>query len=279
MNIREFVLSLDLSNGNNRRKYANGRSYGEGTRVDCPKCNSKKTLSVSNEDGVILYHCYKVRCNTKGAVHQGLTAHEIYNKIHKQNAVYNDEATELWIVPEYVVKPTADHGLVTKFRDQWNLHDAELLYDVKDKRAVFPIRENGRLIDATGRSLDGGVPKWFRYTGNAVVYTACQGGSNGRVVIVEDAISAYTICSMCPNVTGMAILGTSLSVKHMEHIQSYDKIIVALDPDASHKNLQYRREIVSWTGIDTIAMRLQDDLKYQVEEDIKSLQDLCRVGR
>jgi len=266
MNIREFVLSYELPD--------------EGTtRVDCPTCNSKNTLSISNDDGVIVYHCYKLRCNAKGAAYQGLKAHEIYNKIHKQNAVYNDEATELWIVPEYVIKPTAEHGLVTKFRDQWNLHDAELLYDVKDKRAVFPIRENGRLIDATGRSLDGGVPKWYRYTGNAVVYTACQGGSNGRVVIVEDAISAYTICSTWQNVTGMAILGTSLSVKHMEHIQNYDKIIVALDPDASHKNLQYRREIVSWTGIDTIAMRLQDDLKYQVEEDMNLLQDLCSVGR
>ena len=106
MNIREFVLSYELPD--------------EGTtRVDCPKCNSKNTLSISNEDGVILYHCYKLRCNAKGAVHQGLTAHEIYNKIHKQNAVYNDEATELWIVPEYVVKPTLEHGLVTKFRDQW----------------------------------------------------------------------------------------------------------------------------------------------------------------
>ena len=261
MNIREFVLSYELPD--------------EGTtRVDCPKCNSKKTLSISNEDGVILYHCYKLRCNAKGAVHQGLTAHEIYNKIHKQNAVYNDEATELWIVPEYVVKPTLEHGLVTKFRDQWNLHDAELLYDVKDKRAVFPIRENGRLIDATGRSLNGGVPKWYRYTGNAVVYTACKGGTNGRVVIVEDAISAYTICSAWQNVTGMAILGTSLSVKHMEHIQDYDKVIVALDPDASHKNLQYRKEIHSWTGRHTIAMRLQDDIKYKKEADIQTLEGI-----
>ena len=61
MNIREFVLSLDLPN--------------DGTmRVDCPSCNSKNTLSISNDDGVILYHCYKLRCNAKGAVHQGLTA-------------------------------------------------------------------------------------------------------------------------------------------------------------------------------------------------------------
>ena len=61
------------------------------------------------------------------------------------------------------------------FIDRWDLHDVEILFDVKDKRAVFPIRSNNSLIDATGRSLDGGIPKWFRYTGNAPVYTSCRG--------------------------------------------------------------------------------------------------------
>ena len=79
---------------------------------------------------------------------------------------------------------------------------------------------------------------------------------------------------MCPNVTGMAILGTSLSVKHMEYIQDFVCIIVALDPDAAHKTLEYKREIASWTGRHTIAMRLQDDIKYKIEEDIIKLKGL-----
>ena len=74
----------------------------------------------------------------------------------------------------------------------------------------------------------------------------------------------------------MAILGTSLSVKHMEHIQNYDKVIVALDPDASHKNLEYRKEIHSWTGRHTIAMRLQDDIKYKIEDDINKIERMIQ---
>ena len=140
---------------------------------------------------------------------------------------------------------------------------------------MFPIRSNNSLIDATGRSLDGGIPKWFRYTGNAPVYTSCRGKPNGTVVIVEDVISANTISSVCPSVTGMAILGTTLSSIHIEHIQDFVHIIVALDPDATHKTLEYRREIASWTGTGTIAMRLQDDIKYREPEDLMRLHTLC----
>ena len=73
----------------------------------------------------------------------------------------------------------------------------------------------------------------------------------------------------------MAILGTTLSTTHIEHIQDFVRIIVALDPDATHKTLEYRREIESWTGIDTIAMRLQDDIKYREPEDLLRLHTLC----
>ena len=182
------------------------------------------------------------------------------------------------LMPEYIISPTDYSNSKTNlfsFIEWWSLDGVELLYDVKDNRAVFPIRNQGIMIDAVGRSLVGSIPKWLRYTGAADVYLACKGKSNGVAVIVEDVISANTICSVCQNVTGIAILGTSLSLKHMEYLQEYKKIIVALDPDASHKNLQYRREIASWTGIDTIAMRLNDDIKYREPKDLIKLKALC----
>jgi hypothetical protein len=62
----------------------------------------------------------------------------------------------------------------------------------------------------------------------------------------------------------------------MEYLQDYTRIIVALDPDATHKSIEYRKEIQSWTGIDTMAMMLQDDIKYKTEEDILKLKELTR---
>ena len=255
---------------------------GQRLRLDCPSCRGVNTLSISRIDGVILYQCYKLMCNETGGIHEGMTAEQIKKRIallNDSSSTYDRSQENIpMIIPEYIISPTNQTNSKTNlfsFIKWWGLDGVELLYDVKDNRAVFPIRRQGITIDAVGRSLVGSTPKWLRYTGAADVYLACKGKSNGVAVIVEDVISANTICSVCQNVTGIAILGTSLSLKHMEYLQEYKKIIVALDPDASHKNLQYRREIASWTGIDTIAMRLNDDIKYRETEDLIKLKALC----
>jgi hypothetical protein len=38
--------------------------------------------------------------------------------------------------------------------------------------------------------------------------------------------------------------------------------------------LIYKKEIESWTGLDTIALRLDDDIKYRVSSDIEKLRVL-----
>jgi hypothetical protein len=144
------------------------------------------------------------------------------------------------------------------------------MYDLKDKRAVFPIFINNVLIDAVGRALAGAEPKWLRYTGKADYFIA---GTGNTVVVVEDVISAITVAKL--GFTGMAILGTSLSVAHMEQLGNYSQVIVALDPDAAHKTLSFRQEIEAWTGVATIALRLDDDIKYRVESDIQKLKTLA----
>ena len=270
VSIKAFIQDLNISEG-------------ESLRRDCPFCRGKNTFSVSFIDGSFVYQCFKLMCNIKGSIYEGLAAQEIKKRI--KNLKESSESMG-WedmshrkspmVMPEYIVPIEGDTLKV--FIQRWDLQNVELLHDVKDNRAVFPIRKDGIIIDAVGRTLNFSKPKWLRYTGEADVYVACQGEPNGIAVIVEDVISANTICSVCQNVTGIAILGTSMSVKHIEYIQDYTKIIMALDPDASDKNLQYRREIVSWTGIDTIALRLQNDLKYKLEEDMSALKALCNLS-
>jgi len=177
------------------------------------------------------------------------------------------EAMEL---PEYVVRSGEVYcsSGIDAFRDKWDLWDQGLMYDLKDKRAVFPIFINNVLIDAVGRALAGAEPKWLRYTGKANYFI---GGTGKTVVVVEDVISAITVAKL--GFTGMAILGTSLSVAHMEQLGNYSQVIVALDPDAAHKTLRFRQEIEAWTGATTIALRLDDDIKYRVESDIEQLKE------
>ena len=248
---------------------------GQRLRMDCPQCRARNTFTVWKDDGVLVYHCFKLTCTVRGAYGIGMTADEIKFKMQGQTKEKPIDL-ERMIVPEYLVKPTHEHTLMQNYIRKWSLYKEDLMYDVKDRRAVFLIKENNRLIDATGRSLDGSKPKWFRYTGEASVFTRVLGNTNGIVVVVEDVISAITVAQLFPRTTGLAILGTSLGEAQMQHIQNYSRVVVALDPDAAHKTLTYKREIEAWTGLDTIALRLEDDVKYKVEEDITKLERIIQ---
>jgi hypothetical protein len=130
------------------------------------------------------------------------------------------------------------------------------------------------VIDAVGRALDGAVPKWFRYTGQASVFKRLLGPSNGVCVVVEDVISAIVVAQLMPNTTGLAILGTSLGPAQMEHIGDFYKVIIALDPDAMSKTLAYKQEVEAWTGKKVKAFRLDDDIKYKLTSDVERMKDM-----
>lgn len=248
-------------------KYIEDLDLGEGDTVrgDCPDCGGKNTFTANKSGGAVLYNCYKLGCKISGVHTVGMTAADIQARMQEVEQDKPKPKVEIMELPEYVVR--SGSGL-DAFRDKWDLWDQGLMYDLKDKRAVFPIFINNVLIDAVGRALAGAEPKWLRYTGKANYFI---GGTGKTVVVVEDVISAITVAKL--GFTGMAILGTSLSVAHMEQLGNYSQVIVALDPDAAHKTLRFRQEIEAWTGTTTIALRLDDDIKYRVESDIEQLKE------
>ena len=262
-NIKNYVQGIDIKEGMQHRS-------------NCPSCGGKNTFTATREDGVVVYNCYKLGCGVRGASTTGMTADEIRNRLRPSDVLVEQEA-ELLVWPAYVVPPNAEHVLHKKFVKRWGLEHEELMYDVKDRRSVFPIRHEGRLIDAAGRALDGSIPKWYRYTGDADVYKRTIGKPNGVVLIVEDVISAVTAAKLIPGLTGLAILGTSLNVTNMKHIDGFHRVVIALDPDAAHKTLQFKREVEAWTGLETKALRLDDDIKYKLESDVDKLKEIvCR---
>ena len=251
MNMEKFIDDLDLGEGDTVRGY-------------CPDCGGKNTFTASKTGGAVVYNCYKLGCKIQGIQTVGMTAADIEARM--RDVPKPKPKLEAMNIPEHIVR--SGTGL-DEFKDKWNLWDQGLMYDLKDNRVVFPIFYKGIMLDAVGRSLSGADPKWLRYTGKANYFSA---GTGNTVVVVEDVISAITVAKL--GFTGMAILGTSLSVAHMEQLGDYSQVIVALDPDAAHKTLKYRREIEEWTGVTTIALRLDDDIKYRVESDIQKLKEL-----
>ena len=255
MNIHKYLDGLELRED-------------ESLRLNCPVCRAKHTFTVTKEMGLIKYNCYKLACSTGGYHHTNMTAEEIRILLSNREIPLAREA-ETMEIPEYVVQPSAEHDKFHRFVNRWGIEDiwyaCRLMYDVKDERVVFPIHYKGRIIDANGRAVGGKIPKWYRYTGKADYYTIGQGTT---LLVVEDCVSAIIAYQELPNITAMAILGTSLTSNHMAKIGEYDRVIVALDPDAAHKTLQFNREIALWTDAKSTAFRLDDDIKYKVSSDL-----------
>ena len=261
--IKQFVTELGLKEGDRHRG-------------DCPECRGRNTFTATNVLGDIKYNCFKLGCTVGGIHGTDMTAAEIHRRLEEQQLqrAYTNikKEKDTMEIPEYVVTPKASHTKYQRYIKRWGIAIGDTMYDVKDERVVFPIKHDGRIVDAVGRAVGKKQhPKWYRYTGEADYYTI---GNAKTLLIVEDVVSAIVAFQEIPYVTAMAILGTSLSPKHMEKIGEYDKIIIALDPDAIGKTVEYRREIELWTGNKTVAMNLIDDIKYREYEDMDKLKEL-----
>lgn len=256
---KAFVTALGLEDG---------RTY----RGNCPSCKGTNTFTASNQGGSVVYNCYKLGCDATGAFSQGLSAAEIRLRMQKReydkaSEAVEEEAMELPITLSY----NTTNPLMQEFVAKWQLQNVPLLYDIAQSRAVFPIvSQKGRLLDAVGRALTGLTPKWLRYSGKGHYYAK---GSGTTAIVVEDCISACVAAQRVSGTTGVAILGTQLTKQHVDYLQQFDKVIVALDPDALTKTIAYTRQLKSH-NISAVAAKISDDLKYGVVSDMKMLTDL-----
>ena len=251
MNINNIISDLSLVNGETRR-------------MTCPSCNSKNTFTVTNNMGSIVWNCYKASCSVSGGTRTTLTAEDIRKSL---GFVAEETHTTTFTRPEWFVR---DYSKLSGFCDKWEL-DAQqlgLMYDVKEHRVVFPVVHNGVTVDATGRSLGNRIPKWKRYGKSVLPYSFGRGKT---AVVVEDCISAAVVGSgVC---VGVAVLGTSLSNGHKEYLSQFSTAIIALDPDALPKTLQFAKELRGY--VDTVkVLRLTDDIKYRMPTDMANLSSL-----
>ena len=246
MNINNIIEDIQLS-------------VGETKRMNCPNCNGYKTFTVTNNAGAILWNCYKVTCNIKGKSRVRLTIGDIRNT----NKVVQERK---FVLPEYIIPMEKKH-LPKYFYD---IDTSNILHDVKENRVVFPIRHDGELVDAIGKA-EKRLPKWKRYGKSNMPYVSWSSLTQ-TCVLVEDCFSACVAQQY--GVTGVAILGTSLTETHKQFLSNrMSRVIVALDPDALQRNLQIAKELRSYI-IEVKVLRLTDDLKYRKTIDINKLQEL-----
>ena len=245
-NVYTYIEDLDIGSG-------------ETKRLNCPVCNSYKTFTVTNNMGSLVWNCYKASCNVKGSSRVHMTVDEIRD-IKKVPQLVAFE------MPEYIV-PHNHRKEVMNFCELWDLDvdTVDLLYDVKESRVVFPIKDNGRIVDATGRSVYRKLPKWKRYGSSDLPFSF---GCGSIAIVVEDCVSACVVGSDV--YVGVAVLGTSLSDSHKMFLSQFSTAIIALDPDALPKSFAFAKELRSHVK-DIKILKLHDDLKYRKQEDLDNL--------
>jgi len=248
-NIYNIVSDMDIPNGTTKR-------------MNCPNCNGYKTFTVTNNMGSLVWNCYKVSCGIKG----GDRVHLSVEDIRAGFAGAEDFAAGTFELPTYIV-PNRDNLYMNRFCATWGLDIDELglLYDVKESRVVFPVKHDGKIVDATGRALGNRLPKWKRYGKSGLPYSY---GCGKVAVVVEDCVSAAVVGY--GSFVGVALLGTSLQDSHKGYLAQFSTAIIALDPDALPKTMVMAKELRGHVN-DVRVLRLKDDLKYRNPEDMEKL--------
>lgn len=255
IDVRRYVQDLELS-------------LGQLYRGNCPVCKRYKTFTAINDNGKLMWNCYANSCNVSGITRTQLTASELQKMMREET--YHQDLPIQFDLPEWII---VDYGkpYLSTLCDRYQLdpHWLDLRYDIREDRVVFPIRHEGKLVDATGRAGHPEVqPKWRRYGEARVPYIV---GDTSVAVVVEDCISAAVVDTI--GGTGFALLGTALLDEHKDMLYKYATVVVALDPDAMSKTLLFTRELRAG-GINAKAQNLQDDIKYRTQEDIDKLKQI-----
>jgi hypothetical protein len=125
--------------------------------------------------------------------------------------------------------------------------------------------QDGKMVDATGRTLSKRIPKWKRYGNSGLPYTH---GCGKVAVVVEDCVSAAVVGY--GSFVGVALLGTSLQDTHRRYLTQFSTAVIALDPDALPKTLQMAKELRGHVS-DVRVLKLEDDIKYRNPTDMEKL--------
>jgi hypothetical protein len=240
----------------------------EGTtkRFSCFSCGGANTLSVTRSGGDIVWCCFKASCQIKGRHTRAREAGELGYLIRGSR---HRDTTNRFTLPNQFVS-ILNHANALDYVRRYNCLNAyqrklvDIRYDPKENRIVFLVKRDGETVDAVGRLLGKGTPKWRRY-GNSQ-YPFIVGNNKDIAVVVEDCASA---CAVVGAATGIALLGTNLVGDYLIPLRAYKELVIALDPDATRKAIALQRKL-SFHATSRLVV-LQDDLKYCTPQEVAQI--------
>ena len=231
----------------------NGRYRG-----DCPLCGRVNTFSVTDTGFERLWYCFHADCHTKGSTGVQLTKEN--SKVAFKEKITSTETNDEFEIPNTFVslsrsKQAEEYVKRVGSYEAYLSGLADIRYDLQQDRVVYLVKSisNGRVVDATGRSLTNRKPKWRRYGTSRNTFLS---GNGFYGIIVEDCPSA---CSISNLAVGISLMGTSLLDEHIDVIKRFKKVYIALDKDATGKAILMMKKLRNY--VPTKLIVLNKDLK------------------
>lgn len=244
-------------------------SVGNTAYFDCPNCQRKKKLGVTKFVDKIVYQCFASSCNIKGALTIAPTKESISSNLNKQIIQKNTEFKE----PDYLINGFASEDSV-KLAIKYDLIDAyrdglfKSSYDPRLHRQVFyHTNDKNEVVGLMGRALnDKTFPKAHIYQHSEK--TPWIIGNYKTAIIVEDILSAIKIYNI--GYTGIALSGTALSLEYIGQLKRFDRLIIALDKDASIKAIKLKK-LLDFYCKSVVILLIEKDFKDMTREEASKL--------
>ena len=234
-------------------------------RLDCPVCQKKNTFSVRDTGYERMFNCFYANCDTKGRTGKRLTTNNAKSVLQQPKPTLQTKPDVPFELPDTFVPLTRRQQAIDYVRSV-NSYSAylanvvDIMYDIRQDRVVFLVKDGKNVVDAVGRSLTNRKPKWYRYGKSNSGFVLHYDDSN--IFVVEDCPSATSLYNC---VSSVALLGTNLLQSHIDVLKKYNKVVVALDKDATIKAVELSRKISQFVNC-TVAF-LTEDLKNLKDEE------------
>ena len=235
-------------------------------RLDCPVCQKKNTFSVRDTGYERMYNCFYANCDTKGRTGKRLTTSNATSVLQPTKPTSKPKPKDVpFEIPDTFVPLTRNQKALDYVRSV-NSYRAyldnvvDIMYDIRQDRVVFLVKEDKKIVDAVGKSLTNRKPKWYRYGKSNSGFIIHN--SYNIIFVVEDCPSSASVSLFS---SSMAILGTNLLQSHIDVLKQYKKVVVALAKDATLKAVELSRKISQFVNC-SVAF-LPEDLKNLKDEE------------
>lgn len=248
MDMKTYILS-----------HLNAHTEGSTYRGYCPSCGGQATFTATVKMDAIVFGCYRAGCDVAGKVYLKLSVEDRLKRLK-----YRNEHPELleFVKPDYWIDGLGNDACLhymqsTNMMSSYREERFRPMYDPAERRFVFPIKQDGKVVGGIGRSLIGEWPKTTNYNETYKQPFTC--GTGSVALLVEDCASAVA-ASRNPSVTGIALLGTNIRQDFIPYFSQYSWVGVALDPDAYSKSMRLKQKLSAYLK-DIRILKLPNDIK------------------